>query len=64
MVSNDEASGEVWLDTTNGALAGMGAGAIAIESSTLSPTWIRQLARAISKSGAGLLDAMVSGSTP
>jgi 3-hydroxyisobutyrate dehydrogenase len=64
MVRNDEASREVWLDTTNGALAGMVSGAIAIESSTLSPTWIRQLARAISKSGAGLLDAMVSGSTP
>ena len=35
MVSNDEASRHVWLDRSNGALAGAKAGAIAIESSTL-----------------------------
>src|SRR5262249_6452853 len=60
----DEASRQVWLDATDGALTGMKAGAIAIESSTLSPGWVRQLAGLMSKSGVDLLDAMVSGSTP
>ena len=64
MVSNDEASRQVWLDATDGALAGMQAGTVAIESSTLSPVWVRQLAGSMNKSGVELLDAMVSGSTP
>lgn len=64
MVSDDEASREVWLDATNGALAGMKARAIAIECSTLTPGWILELAGAMSKANVALLDAMVSGSTP
>ena len=35
MVRDDDASRRVWLDPDNGALAGMAAGAVAIESSTL-----------------------------
>jgi 3-hydroxyisobutyrate dehydrogenase len=42
----------------------MKAGAVAIESSTLSPEWVRQLAGSMRNSGVELLDAMVSGSTP
>jgi 3-hydroxyisobutyrate dehydrogenase len=64
MVSNDEASRHVWLDAATGALAGAKAGAIAIESSTLTPEWVRELGSAMSKAGVSLLDAMVSGSTP
>ena len=64
MVSNDEASQQVWLDGPDGALAGMQDGTVAIQSSTLSPVWIRQLAGSMCKSGVKLLDAMVSGSTP
>ena len=64
MVSNDEASQQVWLDATHGALAGMKPGAVAIESSTLTPEWIRELGNAMSKSGIDLLEAPVSGSTP
>jgi 3-hydroxyisobutyrate dehydrogenase len=64
MVSNDEASRHVWLDRSNGALAGAKAGAIAIESSTLTPEWVRELGSFTSKAGVTLLDAMVSGSTP
>ena len=64
MVSNDEASRHVWLDESNGALLGARAGAIAIESSTLTPAWVGELAGAMSKVGVTLLDAMVSGSTP
>jgi 3-hydroxyisobutyrate dehydrogenase len=64
MVSNDEASRHVWLDAATGALAGAKIGAIAIESSTLTPKWVRELGGAMSKAGVSLLDAMVSGSTP
>jgi 3-hydroxyisobutyrate dehydrogenase len=64
MVSNDEASRHVWLDQSNGALAGAKAGAIAIESSTLTPGWVHELGNLTSKVGVTLLDAMVSGSTP
>jgi 3-hydroxyisobutyrate dehydrogenase len=64
MVSNDEASRHVWLDESNGALLGAKPGAIAIESSTLTPAWVGELSSAMSKAGVTLLDAMVSGSTP
>jgi 3-hydroxyisobutyrate dehydrogenase len=42
----------------------MQAATVAIESSTLSPAWVRELAGVMRKSGVRLLDAMVSGSTP
>jgi 3-hydroxyisobutyrate dehydrogenase len=64
MVTNDDASRQVWLDATDGASEGMQSGAVAIESSTLSPDWVRLLAASMCKSGVRLLDAMVSGSTP
>jgi len=64
MVTNDVASRQVWLDAAHGALLGMSAGAIAIDSSTLTPGWVRELASVMSKVGVPLLDAMVSGSTP
>ncbi len=64
MLSNDEASQSVWLDAAAGALGGMKPGAIAIESSTLTPGWVRELAAAAGRFGIAVLDAMVSGSTP
>jgi len=64
MVSDDEASRHVWLDAEVGALAGMKGDAIAIESSTLTPAWVIELADSMSKARVELLDAMVSGSTP
>jgi 3-hydroxyisobutyrate dehydrogenase len=64
MVTNDGASRAVWLDAAHGALLGMSPGAVAIDSSTLTPAWVRELAGAMSKAGVMLLDAMVSGSTP
>jgi 3-hydroxyisobutyrate dehydrogenase len=64
MVTDDVASRQVWLDPADGALQGMGPGAIAIDSSTLTPAWVRELAGAMSKIGVMLLDATVSGSTP
>jgi 3-hydroxyisobutyrate dehydrogenase len=64
MVTNDAASRQVWLDAADGALLGMKPGAIAIDSSTLTPAWVRELASVMSKTGVMLLDATVSGSTP
>jgi len=61
MVADDEASRRVWLGE-DGALAGVKPGAVLIESSTLSPVWIRQLAAAASERGCGFLDAPVTGS--
>jgi 3-hydroxyisobutyrate dehydrogenase len=55
IVSNDEASRHVWLDKSNGALAGAKSGAIAIESSTLTPAWVHELGSATSKVGVTLL---------
>jgi 3-hydroxyisobutyrate dehydrogenase len=62
MVRDDEASRRVWLDPDNGALAGMAAGAVAIESSTLTAGWIRELGHAVAECGVALLEAPVSGS--
>jgi 3-hydroxyisobutyrate dehydrogenase len=61
MLSDDAASREVWLGT-DGALEAAGKGAILIESSTVSPTWIAELAEATSQRGLDLLDAPVTGS--
>lgn len=64
MVRDDEASRDVWLDADAGALAGMKRDAIAIESSTLTPQWIRELGAALQARGIELLEAPVSGSRP
>jgi len=64
MVRDDEISRKVWLDATTGALAGMKPGAVAIECSTITPAWARELGGAISKAGTAMLEAPVSGSTP
>jgi len=62
MVRDDEASRAVWLDPRGGAAAGMGADAVAVESSTLSPTWVRELAGLLP--GVALVEAPVLGSRP
>lgn len=64
MVRDDEVSRKVWLDAKSGALAGMKPGAVAIECSTVSPAWIRELGDAIGKTGIAFLEAPISGSTP
>jgi 3-hydroxyisobutyrate dehydrogenase len=64
MVSNDGAARAVWLDGETGALGGMKAGALAIESSTVTPGWIAELGRAAASLGVDLVDAPVSGSRP
>lgn len=67
MVTDDAASRALWLDPDDpkrGAVAGLRQGAIAIESSTVTPSWVRQLGEAVAGRGAELLDAPVVGSRP
>jgi 3-hydroxyisobutyrate dehydrogenase len=63
MVADDAASRAVWLGP-DGALAGARPGTIAIESSTVTPAWIRELAAAAEQKSCALLDAPVTGSRP
>ena len=63
MVADDEASRSVWLGA-DGALAGAKSGAVGVESSTLTPGWVRELAREAHAKGVGFLDAPVGGSRP
>jgi 3-hydroxyisobutyrate dehydrogenase len=61
MLSDDAASRKVWLGE-EGALKTAAKGAILIESSTVSPAWIAELATLAVQRGASLLDAPVTGS--
>lgn len=62
MVTDDAASRAVWTDPQTGALAALRPGAIAIESSTLTPAWVASLAERVRATGAEFLDAPVVGS--
>ena len=61
MVADDAASRGVWLDE-NGALDAAKDGAVLIESSTVSPAWIAELAMLAGQRGLDFLDAPVTGS--
>jgi 3-hydroxyisobutyrate dehydrogenase len=61
MVADDGASKAVWLGP-DGALGGAKPGAVAIEMSTLSPGFVRELAVAAKARGLGFLDVPVAGS--
>jgi 3-hydroxyisobutyrate dehydrogenase len=64
MVTDNEASRHIWLDPEVGAIAALNAQKIAIEASTLTVGWTRELASKITMQGAGFLDAPVVGSRP
>jgi 3-hydroxyisobutyrate dehydrogenase len=64
MLRDDEASRRAWLDANDGALAGMSQCSIAVESSTLTPSWVKELAQAAAQNGVDFLDAPVAGSRP
>lgn len=64
MVRDDPASRQVWLDSETGALEGMRRDAVAVESSTLTVEWVRELAAAFANTGIAFLDTPVSGSRP
>jgi 3-hydroxyisobutyrate dehydrogenase len=64
MVTDDQASEQVWCSVAEGALTAMKPGAVAIESSTLTPAWIAKLAAKAAEQSVKVLDAPVSGSRP
>ena len=61
MGADDAASRAVWLGD-DGALAGAKTGAVVVESSTLTPDWVRELAGRARARGCAFLDAPVGGS--
>jgi 3-hydroxyisobutyrate dehydrogenase len=63
MVADDPASRAMWLGE-EGALAGAQAGATALDCSTLTVKWVRELAAAAAAKGVTFLDAPVAGSKP
>lgn len=64
MVTDDQAARQTWLDPNTGAVAGLRPGTIAIECSTVTPAWVRELSLAVLGRKAQLLDAPVAGSRP
>ncbi|AFY57944.1 beta-hydroxyacid dehydrogenase, 3-hydroxyisobutyrate dehydrogenase [Rivularia sp. PCC 7116] len=64
MVTDSDASRAVWLDSETGALSAMRQSAIAIESSTLTVSWVKELATEFKHSGIAFLDAPVVGTRP
>lgn len=63
MLTDDEASRSVWMGD-EGALGGLDPTALVVESSTVSPTYIAELAHAARNQGAVFIDAPVAGSRP
>jgi 3-hydroxyisobutyrate dehydrogenase len=63
MVADDAASRSVWLGD-EGALAGTAAGTLLLESSTLSVSWVRELAAVAVAKKCDFLDAPVTGTKP
>lgn len=61
MVRDDQASRQVWLDSAMGALLGLPQNAVAIESSTLTVAWTKELGREFEERNMAFLDAPVAG---
>jgi 3-hydroxyisobutyrate dehydrogenase len=64
MVRDVEASRELWLAPGTGAFEGLNSEALAIDSSTLTVGWIRELGAEAAKRGVTFLEAPVAGSRP
>ncbi|MEM1089027.1 MAG: NAD(P)-dependent oxidoreductase [Pseudomonadota bacterium] len=64
VLRDDEASRSVWLDRETGALRALKSGAWAVESSTLSVDWVKDLAGAAASHKRLFVDAPVLGSRP
>ncbi|MGC2300853.1 MAG: NAD(P)-binding domain-containing protein [Acidobacteriaceae bacterium] len=61
MLADDAACRAAWLGS-EGALAAAGAGAVLVESSTVTVGWIEELSKAAEARGLALVDAPVTGS--
>ncbi|MDX2270765.1 MAG: NAD(P)-dependent oxidoreductase [Cyanobacteriota bacterium] len=64
MVTDDEASRQIWLDPQIGASLGMGSQQIALESSTLTVAWTKTLATTLAQRDIPFLEVPVVGSRP
>ena len=64
MLRDNDASRQVWLGSGTGAFEGMSKDAIAIESSTLTADWVRELGANAAERDVAFLEAPVVGSTP
>ncbi len=64
MVTDVNASRKIWLDGETGAINGLRKDSVAIESSTLTVAWVKELGQTLSNRGADFLDAPVVGSRP
>ncbi len=64
MLTDDQAAKSVWLDEQTGILAGIAENTVALECSTVTPSWIRTLFAILEKRRVSLLDAPVAGSRP
>lgn len=64
MVRDDAASRAVWLEPASGALPALPASAVAVECSTLTVAWVRELAQHAEARGARLITAPLAGSRP
>ncbi len=63
IVTDDDAAREIWLGP-RGAAGALGPGATAIEVSTVTPDWIRELADAVAERRAAFVESPVIGSRP
>lgn len=64
MLRDDQASRAVWLDPRHGALSTLPTTAVAVECSTLTVAWVRELAGTAGSRGLRLIDAPLAGSRP
>lgn len=64
MVRDDEASKRIWLEAETGAMKGLSRNTIAIESSTLTVAWTKELGQECQDRGIAFLDAPVAGTLP
>jgi 3-hydroxyisobutyrate dehydrogenase len=63
-LADDDVSRAVWLDSDTGVLAGLRSGSIGVETSTLTPSWVRELASVTNAAGARFLEAPMLGTLP
>lgn len=64
IVTDVEASRQIWLHPESGALRGLNQGSIAIECSTVTPEWVQTLAGEMSRQGIDFLECPVIGTLP
>ncbi|MEO1266784.1 MAG: NAD(P)-dependent oxidoreductase [Myxococcota bacterium] len=64
MVTDVDASRQVWCAPETGVLAGLRPGTLALEASTLTPAWMAELSKQASEMGGRFMEAPVVGTRP